>query len=56
MPRSELARLMDMLAEIDAVADMVQGVGLEDYRADRKLRRAIERCVQIVSEAIYRQR
>jgi uncharacterized protein with HEPN domain len=50
-PRSQFIRLRDILDNIDAVAEMIEGVDLAAYRADLKLRRAIERCVEIISEA-----
>lgn len=50
-PRSQIIRLSDILENIDAVADMIEGVDLAAYRRDIMLRRAIERCVEIVSEA-----
>ena len=40
-----------MLENIDAVAEMMAGVDFAAYRRDFKLRRAVERCVEIVSEA-----
>lgn len=40
-----------MLDEIDAVAEMVEGVDFAAYQHDLKLRRAVERCVEIISEA-----
>lgn len=40
-----------MLENIDAVAEMAAGVDFATYRGDVMLRRAIERCVEIVSEA-----
>jgi uncharacterized protein with HEPN domain len=49
--RSHLVRLRDILETIDAVAEMMVGVDLAGYRRDYKLRRAVERCVEIVSEA-----
>ena len=51
MKRSVVARLRDMLAAIDAAAEMIEGQDLAAYRSDLKLRLAIERCVEIVSEA-----
>ncbi len=33
------------------MAEMTQGVDVEGYREDFKLRKAVERCVEIVSEA-----
>jgi uncharacterized protein with HEPN domain len=49
--RSHLARLADILDAIDSVADMMAQVDFAAYRTDKKLRRAIERYVEIVSEA-----
>ncbi len=40
-----------MLENIDAVVEMMAGVDLAGYRRDYKIRRAVERCVEIVSEA-----
>jgi uncharacterized protein with HEPN domain len=50
--RPHLARLTDILDAIDSVADMMTDVDFSAYRADTKLRRAVERCVEIVSEAV----
>jgi uncharacterized protein with HEPN domain len=50
-PRSQIIRLVDIRDNIDAVADMMEGVDLNAYRRDIMLRRAIERCVEIISEA-----
>jgi uncharacterized protein with HEPN domain len=52
--RSELVRLRDILDNIDAVAEMMVDVDLAAYRRDFKLRRAVERCVEIISEASRR--
>ena len=41
----------DILETIDAVGEMMVGVDFAGYRRDYKLRRAVERCVEIVSEA-----
>jgi len=49
--RTQLVRLRDMLDAIDGVAEMMSGVAFEAYRSDFKLRMAVERCVEIVSEA-----
>jgi uncharacterized protein with HEPN domain len=49
-PRSQLVRLSDILDNINAVAGMIEGVDLGAYRRDLKLRRAVERCVEIVSD------
>jgi uncharacterized protein with HEPN domain len=46
--RSHLVRLRDILETIDAVGEMMVGVDLAGYRRDYKLRRAVERCVEIV--------
>jgi uncharacterized protein with HEPN domain len=49
--RSHLVRLRDILETIDAVGQMMTGINFAGYSRDYKLRRAIERCVEIVSEA-----
>ena len=51
MKRSAVARLQDMLAMIDAAAELIEGSDFAAYRSDLKLRLAIERCIEIVSEA-----
>jgi uncharacterized protein with HEPN domain len=51
VPRSQLIRLFDILENVDAVIEMIDGVDLGAYQRDLKLRRAIERCVEIISEA-----
>lgn len=43
-----------MMDAIDAVAEMIQGADLTAYRRDLKLRRAVERCMEIISEASRR--
>jgi uncharacterized protein with HEPN domain len=43
--------LRDILEAIDAIANMIADVQLEEYRQDYKLRRATERCIEIISEA-----
>jgi uncharacterized protein with HEPN domain len=40
-----------MLQAIDAVREMVGDVGFSDYRSDIRLRLAVERAVEILSEA-----
>lgn len=50
-PRSQLIRLMDMLENVDAAIEMIDGVDLGTYRRNLALRRAIERCIEIISEA-----
>jgi uncharacterized protein with HEPN domain len=52
--RAQVARLRDMLREIDLIADMIEGIDPSAYSRDKKLRRAVERCVEIVSEASRR--
>jgi uncharacterized protein with HEPN domain len=50
-PRSQFIRLSDILENIDNVAEMVENTDNHAYQSDIKLRRAIERCVEIISEA-----
>ena len=50
-PRSQFVRLSDILDDIDAVTEMIEGMDLAGYSRDIKLRRAVERCVEIISEA-----
>jgi uncharacterized protein with HEPN domain len=49
--RTQVIRLRDMLDSIDGVAEMVSGTSFADYQRDFKLRKAVERCVEIISEA-----
>lgn len=49
--RPQLVRLRDILENIDAVAEMMQDIDFAAYQRDLKLRRAVERCVEIVSKA-----
>lgn len=51
MKRTAIARPVDIREMIDAVAEMTDGVDFGTYRSDLKLRLAVERCVEIVSEA-----
>ena len=51
MKRPHFIRLCDMRDVIDEMQTMFEGVDLATYRADPKLRRATERCVEIISEA-----
>jgi uncharacterized protein with HEPN domain len=44
-------RLLDIVETIDAVADIVKGLDFESYSMDFKTRRAVERCVEMISEA-----
>jgi uncharacterized protein with HEPN domain len=49
--RPELVRLRDILDNIGAIAEMMIDVDFAAYRRDYKLCRAVERCVEIISEA-----
>jgi uncharacterized protein with HEPN domain len=49
--RTQIVRLRDILDAIDGATEMISGVEFEQYRSDFKLRMALERCVEIVSEA-----
>jgi uncharacterized protein with HEPN domain len=49
--RTALPRLQDILSEIDAVESIVADLEFGDYRGSVVARRAVERCVEIVSEA-----
>ena len=51
MKRPVRLRLHDMLTACDEVAEMVQGLDLAAFKADFRTRRAVERCIEIVSEA-----
>ena len=43
--------LWDMLDAARTVRDFTTGVGLDEYRADRKLQLAVERAIEIIGEA-----
>ena len=47
----DTAYLWDMLDAAEAVATFVAGRGQDDYEADRMLRSAVERQVEIIGEA-----
>ena len=49
--RSIAIRLRDMLLSIEGAMEIVDGVDLERYRKSFRIRMAIERCVEVVSEA-----
>ncbi len=52
MPFFDLAaRLEDILAAIDDVGAFTAGKSFDDYMAETMLRRAVERSIEIVSEA-----
>ena len=54
-PESKDARfLWDMLDAARAVKEFVAGGSFEDYTADRKLRGAVERHIEIIGEAAGR--
>ncbi|MFY9623089.1 MAG: HepT-like ribonuclease domain-containing protein [Rhodoplanes sp.] len=40
-----------MRTACDEIAEMVRGLDLEAFKADFRTRRAVERCIEIVSEA-----
>jgi uncharacterized protein with HEPN domain len=54
MKRSATIALHDLLDAIDAAAEMIGGADLGRFRSDRQLRYAVERCIEIVSEASRR--
>lgn len=45
------SRLADILDAIDNVQQFVAGRSLEDYRTETMFRLAVERCIEIISEA-----
>ena len=47
----DAAYLWDMLEAAESVLNMTRGMTLEQYRADRKTRRAVEREIEIIGEA-----
>lgn len=49
--RSVVARVRDMLRAIDGAMDIIEGMDLGSYRQSFPTRMAIERCIEIVSEA-----
>lgn len=51
MKRPHLQRLQDILDTIDAIADMIAGMDIGSYRAEFRTRKAVERCLEIISEA-----
>jgi len=46
--------LHDVLREARSIQSFVQGLTYEDYVADKKTRFAVERCFEIVGEALTR--
>ena len=49
--RKVIVRLRDILAAIDGALDVIDGVDFASYRESFITRKAMERCVEIVSEA-----
>ena len=51
MQPPHLVRLRDILQAMDEVAEIITDLDLEAFQADVRSRRAVERCIEIVSEA-----
>ncbi len=52
MPRRNVwVRLNDMLSALDDGAAIVSGLSFDEYQKSVVVRRAVERCVEILSEA-----
>ncbi len=49
--RSIVVRLRDILGVVDETVEIVEGMTFDDYQRKAVVRRAVERCVEIVSEA-----
>lgn len=49
--RSIVIRLRDILSVVDETIEIVDGMTFDDYQRKVVVRRAVERCVEIVSEA-----
>ena len=54
MPRDLAAYLQDILDAAYAIADVMRGVSLEDYRATRSVRSSVEREFIIIGAALRR--
>jgi uncharacterized protein with HEPN domain len=52
MQREPRAFIADIVQACDAIADDVDGVGVDDYLSDRMIRSAVEREFTIIGEAI----
>jgi len=50
----DAAYLWDMLSAAREVSDMLKGLTLEQFQAQRVLMRATERCIEIIGEAARR--
>ena len=46
--------VLDIIEEIDCVNCLIEGRDLASYEANKVVRRAIERCIEIISEASRR--
>ncbi len=49
-----MAALVDMLEAVDHVDEMLAGLSRQAFEEDRTTQRAVERCLEIVSEASRR--
>ena len=54
MPRDLTAYLQDILDAADAIADVMSGVSIEDYRNTRSIRSSVEREFIIIGAALRR--
>ena len=51
MKRTHIARLTDIAENADAIRSMIDGSDFGSYRNNFQLRKAVERCLEIISEA-----
>lgn len=56
MPRDVRVYLYDVKSAGAEILEYTQGMSLEQYKADAKTRRAVERCLAIVGEALVQAR
>ncbi|MGI4759008.1 MAG: HepT-like ribonuclease domain-containing protein [Janthinobacterium lividum] len=56
MPRDVRVYLHDVKSAGDEILDYTQGMAFEQYRTDGKTRRAVERCLAIIGEALVQAR
>ena len=54
MPRDIAAYLQDIMDAAYAIADVMRGISLEDYRATRSIRSSVEREFIIIGAALRR--